>query len=524
MNGEVNELLDEVDKIYGAKKCKAELKKYIDYIHLRKEEKIDFGNFNMIINNQSIYTEETKKIIKIVEKILKINELISDEYYVQSLRNQKLKDISKLENSLITIDTHVIKECIFNFRENIAKLIKENPDNIFIIIENTIDENFLGNVEEFNVVLGEYMTWNIMIEKVDTNDKIDYMKKFAKKNELKITEKSIDLLKEKPYRNVKKVMFDLLIDAKTKNIKTISNKKVKAEIENSKDKTEKNNKERNNKAKSTQSGMDELNSLIGLTEVKKQVNQVLNYIKVNKQRGKMPMLHMCFNGNPGTGKTTVARIIGKIFAENKILSDKDIFVETSREELVGKYVGWTAQQTRKKIEEADGGVLFIDEAYSLYSDSGDDFGHECISELIKEMENKRNSLCVILAGYTEDMKILIESNPGFESRIQFNINFPDYSTDELYQIFIKMAKDDGYEVSDDVEERLIKYFNIEKNKENFANARCVRNIFEKIKFEQASRVCNNITENINLINGEDVQYVIDNVKSVEKVKIGFMCN
>ncbi len=518
MNGEVNELLDEIDEIYGTKKSKIELKKYINYINLRKENKIDFGNFNMIIYNKSIYGEETKKFVKIVGQILKANGLINDEYYAQSLRDSKIKDRLHLENCLIIIDTQIIRESIFHCREDISKLIKENSDSVFIIIENELDIENPYDAEEFNVVLGEYMSWNISIEKVEASDKVDYIKKFIKKNKLKITTKSINLLKDRPYRNLKKMMFDLLIDAKTANIKTISDKKIKAEIDGIKEIDEEKTININN----AKSGTNELNSLIGLNEVKKQVNQVLNYIKVNKQRGKMPMLHMCFNGNPGTGKTTVARIIGKIFAENKILSDKDIFVETSREELVGKYVGWTAQQTRKKIEEADGGVLFIDEAYSLYSDSGDDFGHECISELIKEMENKRNSLCVILAGYTEDMNKLIESNPGFESRIQFNINFPDYSVDELYQIFIKMAKDDKYEVTDDVKEKLTKYFNIEKSKENFSNARCVRNIFEKIKFEQASRVCINNEENINLINGSDVQYVIDNVKLIEKIKIGFM--
>lgn len=210
-----------------------------------------------------------------------------------------------------------------------------------------------------------------------------------------------------------------------------------------------------------------------------------------------------------------------------LLSNKNKFVEVQRADLIGKYVGQTAPKTIDKIKEADGGILFIDEAYSLDSyvedEIGGDYGAECISTLMKEMEDKRDSLCIIMAGYTKEMKNLLKSNPGFESRIQFNIEFPDYSEEELYEIFKQMAKEENYKLSNNMKTILIEYFCKEKKKENFANARCVRNIFEKVKFEQADRIVLNKDENIDLIKKCDVEKVLIklNKKEEQKIKIGF---
>ena len=231
-------------------------------------------------------------------------------------------------------------------------------------------------------------------------------------------------------------------------------------------------------------------------------------------------LEMCNNNNvciitggPGTGKTTIARIIGKIFAENKILSDENKFVEVDREKLVGKYVGWTASKTKEAVEEAKGGVLFVDEAYSLVNDdSHRDFGYEAIDTLIKEMEDNRDNLCVIFAGYTNEMEKLLKSNPGFESRIQFKIKFPDYTSKELYQVFAKLCHKEDYKLSSNIKEIIIKYFEDEKKKENFSNARCVRNLFEKVEFEQASR----IVKEKNLKNSKIIRE--DVIKAIEKCK------
>ena len=262
--------------------------------------------------------------------------------------------------------------------------------------------------------------------------------------------------------------------------------------------------------------------MIGIEEVKEQVNKIINYIKISKNRENMPMLHMCFTGNPGTGKTTVARIVGKIFKEEEILTSGN-FVEAQRADLVGEYIGHTAPKTQKIVKKAEGGILFIDEAYNLDpGDSSKDYGHECIATLIKEMEDKRDNLCVILAGYTKEMDSLIKANPGFKSRIQFTINFPDYSKEELYEIFKNLCKKEKYKISPNVKELLIKHFEIAKKEENFSNGRYVRNLFEKIKMEQASRVVDK-KENKDLIKKVDIENILnkENEFKKEKIKIGF---
>lgn len=220
-------------------------------------------------------------------------------------------------------------------------------------------------------------------------------------------------------------------------------------------------------------------------------------------------------------------LFGKIFAENNILSNKKIFIEAQRSDLIAKYVGQTAIKTKDLINRAKGGVLFIDEAYTLGSyivdETGGDYGAECIATLIKEMEDNRDNLCVILAGYTKEMEHLLKTNSGFQSRIQFKVNFPDYTENELYEIFKKMAREDKYKLSSNIKQTLLEYFEIEKTKENFSNGRLVRNIFEKIKFEQAERITKAQYEDIDLIKKIDVQKSINKNKDNMALKrvIGF---
>ena len=264
-------------------------------------------------------------------------------------------------------------------------------------------------------------------------------------------------------------------------------------------------------------------SLIGIEDIKGKIDKIVNYLKICKNReSKLPTLHMCFTGNPGTGKTTVARMIGQIFEKEKILSN-GTFVEVHGRDLVGKYVGWTAKEVKKIIEKAKGGVLLIDEAYSLNSNDSGSFADEAIATLIKEMEDNRDDLCVILAGYQDEMAGLIKRNPGFESRIQFYIDFPNYNEDELYQIFKGLAQKEKYKLSSQVKEILLEDFRNQRTSKSFSNGRYVRNIYEKVKIEQANRVASNAKENINLIKKCDVEGVLVEQKPVEvhKIKIGF---
>ena len=210
------------------------------------------------------------------------------------------------------------------------------------------------------------------------------------------------------------------------------------------------------------------------------------------------------------------------FEKEKILSN-GTFVEVHGRDLVGKYVGWTAKEVKKIIEKAKGGVLFIDEAYSLNSNDSGSFADEAIATLIKEMEDNRDDLCVILAGYQDEMAGLIKRNPGFESRIQFYIDFPNYNEDELYQIFKGLAQKEKYKLSSQVKEILLEDFRNQRTSKSFSNGRYVRNIYEKVKIEQANRVASNAKENINLIKKCDVEGVLVEQKPVEvhKIKIGF---
>ena len=253
-----------------------------------------------------------------------------------------------------------------------------------------------------------------------------------------------------------------------------------------------------------ESAKEDMEKLIGLDNIKTDLSKILNYIKLNKKRGNMPTLHMCFTGNPGTGKTSVARIIGKLFSEEKILSGGGEFVEVHGRDLVGQFVGWTAMQVHDIVKKALGGVLFIDEAYSLVNDRKDGFEDEAIATLIKEMEDHRDEICIILAGYTNEMNDLLEKNPGFKSRIQFTINFPDYSSEELYSIFLGLCKKEKYILNKNCKNMLIDNFEKAKKENDFGNGRYVRNLFEKIKFEQADRIIKTKCKNINLITKKDI--------------------
>ena len=241
--------------------------------------------------------------------------------------------------------------------------------------------------------------------------------------------------------------------------------------------------------------MRELNSLIGLTSVKTEINTLSNYIRIQKKRAEKGMkvspvsYHCVFTGNPGTGKTTVARIVSKIYKELGILK-KGHLIETDRSGLVAEYVGQTAIKTNKIIDSALDGILFIDEAYSLVDGGNSDYGKEAIATLLKRMEDERDRLIVILAGYTNDMRRFIESNPGLQSRFNRYIEFPDYSAEELFQIFESSTKKYDYKLTDAatlaIKEVLIKA--VEVKDKHFGNGRYVRNLFERVIEHQANRI------------------------------------
>lgn len=237
---------------------------------------------------------------------------------------------------------------------------------------------------------------------------------------------------------------------------------------------------------------DELQEMVGLTEIKKIVDQIIETGKIRKLRTSMGLhtskasLHMIFTGNPGSAKTTVARLITQILRKEDIL-DSGNFVECGRADLIGKYVGWTAKQVRAKFMEASGGVLFIDEAYSLIDDSHS-FADEAINTIVQEIENHREDVIVIFAGYPKKMKDFLNKNEGLRSRIAFHLDFPDYTPDELSEILQLMAKKRGFQLSRQAVDKCHEIFESACSQEDFGNGRFVRTLIEQAEMAQSHRL------------------------------------
>ncbi len=275
--------------------------------------------------------------------------------------------------------------------------------------------------------------------------------------------------------------------------------------------------------KSKKASMDELDSLIGLEKAKKEIHEVADFAKVQKARvdNGLPVselsFHLVFTGNPGTGKTTVARLVAQIYKDLGIVSEGHL-IEVSAKDLVAGYVGQTAIKTGEVIEKALGGVLFIDEAYTLLDKTGQGYGQEAIDTLLKEMEDKRGDFAVIVAGYDELMHEFINSNPGLKSRFNKYIHFDDYTPDEMYRIFDMLCKKGQYEISSEARKLIEDHFSAvcEKADDSFANGRTVRNVFESIISKQASRIASKRNKTKELLSTIEADDVINSVGEPKK--------
>lgn len=300
---------------------------------------------------------------------------------------------------------------------------------------------------------------------------------------------------EKYTKHISYLQDSLNIQTEIKMSDILSNKQTEPSSDNVQNDDLPDNEEEEEESHTLEEYLEELNKLVGLEKVKKDVNSLINLVRIRKirqDRGiKQPVmsLHLVFSGNPGTGKTTVARLLSKIYNKIGLLS-KGHLIETDRSGLVGGYVGQTALKTKEVIDQSVGGILFIDEAYSLASKSENDYGLEAIDTLLKAMEDMREDLIVIVAGYPELMDKFLNSNPGLESRFNKFIFFEDYNEEELYDIFISMCDNSSLTLDDGAKQYLKEYFKnmYEHRSANFANGRAVRNFFEEVISNQANRL------------------------------------
>lgn len=284
------------------------------------------------------------------------------------------------------------------------------------------------------------------------------------------------------------------------------------------------------------SSFDYFDNLIGLDAPKQYIKKMISYFEVRhiaEQRGKTTgniTRNLCFVGNPGTAKTTVARIYAKILSDKGIIKNNK-FIECSRADIVSKYVGHTAKNVKTIVSKAKGGVLFIDEAYSLVENSEGGFGDEAINALVTEIENNRSNLTIIIAGYPEKMRQFLDSNPGLKSRFPYTINFPDYSVEELYRISEKIAAENGYTFDPNVHDKLIKIFQKAISVKDYGNGRYARNVVEQAELNKAVHLSgkyNNLNElsdnqlfTLSEAEFEEIEF-IENRKS--DFKFGFCVN
>ena len=313
----------------------------------------------------------------------------------------------------------------------------------------------------------------------------NYLKSLARKNEISADKKLFSKLKENTFYTESNLalMFDDWFSEKLKTsvypqYKDIA--RVKTTLL---------------KAAPKGNAIEELNKLIGLENAKKVITQALNFYKVQKIYGDKgvcadtPSMHMIFTGNPGTAKTTVARLFAQIMKDNGILSKGDLY-EVGRADIVGQYVGQTAPLVKMAFQRAKGSVLFIDEAYALVDDRDGLYGDEAINTIVQEMENNREDTIVIFAGYPDKMEQFLDKNPGLRSRIAFHIPFDDYNEEELLKIAELTAEKSNMHFTDEAKLKLKDLFIESKKSADFGNGRFVRNVFEKAKMEQANRLVN----------------------------------
>lgn len=437
----------------------------------------------MLYVNQALYRDENEPLAHVVLGYSLLNDKAYEDA-VEQLQWLQKHNVHSVESNIFQADYYLAKHDAERVQHIAEKMLKENKKNHMAylihakaLVKLGAKEDALKSLKKAKR-LNDTAEVNEMIIKVmyQTNQ-LDECQKFCRK-----------LMLSSPNS-------DAAIHAE-KMLKKMKMEKRRQETSERKNKDHSDGNQSIERASaSLDDALDRLNKLIGLENVKKEIQQIIQLIKFDKQRNEKlgitekskPSYHFAFIGNPGTGKTTVARLIGDIMFYSGVL-EKGHLVETDRSDLVGAYIGHTEEKTKEIIESSQGGVLFVDEAYALASETGNDFGKEAINTLIKAMEDKRGDFTVILAGYKDEMRDLIRMNPGFQSRVNMEIIFEDYDTDELIDIAKFIAKEQRYEMDELSVKAFLKRIESEQVSEHFSNARSVRNIIEQAIREKAFRL------------------------------------
>ena len=499
----MKEIFNKIDALYIEEKSKELLKKISEYIR-KYNEKIEkqYISFDMCI-----YTNNKETVNEIASII---NELVNYFSYIEQgeIQEETLYDLEKIEqlNEIYNSKSNVIlfkdfeaiekkdenfkEKFLFKLDENTTKYAnkkvsilysknKETLNNLFI--NNEILKNKFFDFEIIGINPDVQDVYNEIIKKISQSMEISEDLQIKLLDYISVTYPNTNL-SYPDYRNelYEKILF-------SKEIPEYEKDKTMEEI------------------------FSELNELVGLEKVKTMLKELVSLIELrNKTENDLKIkninLHMVFLGNPGTGKTTVARIVAQILYNLKYVKQNKL-IEVSSKDLVAEYVGQTAPKTMAVVEKALGGVLFVDEAYSLASGNGqgNSFNEEAIATLIQAMENYRDNLVVIFAGYTKEMQRFLDANSGIVSRIGYTVEFEDYTVDELLKIFNQMMKKSGFIVSKEANEEAKRIIEECKNSKNFVNARFVRNVYEKTIVKHAANTKGKKSKKeLKTINKEDI--------------------
>lgn len=487
------ECFDMLEKLYITDESKETIKKIIEYMRKYSEEivkeyiefnlciysdnKEDINSITKIIGDMSIYFSYIRKAdtaqfsLYKLDKPEEIDKVYNKEHSIIVLKD--LEGLISQEQSFKDIFWHSLEEKCENEKEFLTIIVSKSKE--------TINSAF-GKNEEIKERLFGFEITSIKPDAQDTYQEI--LSKLKESYEIS-EEAQVALLDYVTATYIKSSMSfpeyrDKLCQKILFNVKQSISVEDIPEYE---------------KEKSLDEVFAELNELVGLTKVKKVLNDLVSLIELKKKADDLKIkstnLHMVFLGNPGTGKTTVARIIAEILYNLKYIKQNKL-IEVSSKDLVAEYVGQTAPKTMAVIEKARGGVLFIDEAYSLASGNGqgNSYNEEAIATLIQAMENYRDDLVVIFAGYTKEMQAFLNSNSGIVSRIGYTLEFEDYTEDELVEIFKKMIIKSGFDITNEAIEEAKRVIRKYKDSKNFGNARFARNLYEKTIIKHATNTKN----------------------------------